>query len=75
MADENQNAIESPFRTFEAVGKMFDKSSKTIGRWVQTVPDFPQPVRVGCSRLFLTDEMAVFVEKLREKRDRKKKKS
>ena len=75
MADEIQNAVESPFLTFEAVGKMFDKSVKTIGRWVQNLPDFPQPVRVGCSRLFLTDEMAVFVEKLRDKRDRKKKKS
>jgi predicted DNA-binding transcriptional regulator AlpA len=63
---------EGPFRTFDAVAKMFGKSVKTIGRWVQTIPGFPQPVQVGCSRLFLADEMEDFVQKLKEKRDRKK---
>ena len=57
MTGGNQNEFESPFRTFEAVAKMFGKSAKTVGRWVQTIPGFPQPVRVGCSRLFLSDEV------------------
>jgi hypothetical protein len=29
-------------------------------------------VRVGCSRLFLSDEVEDFVQRLKEKRDRKK---
>jgi predicted DNA-binding transcriptional regulator AlpA len=61
-----------PFRTFETVGEMFGKSVKTVGRWVQTIPGFPQPVTVGASRLFLADEIDEFIQKLKEKRDRKK---
>ena len=72
MTGGNQNEFGSPFRTFEAVEKMFGKSAKTVGRWVQTIPGFPQPVRVGCSRLFLSDEVEYFVQRLKEKRDRKK---
>ena len=72
MTGGNQNEFESPFRTFEAVAKMFGKSAKTVCRWVQTIPGFPQPVRVGCSRLFLSDEVEDFVQRLKEKRDRKK---
>ena len=49
--------MDSPFQTFEAVAKMFGKSVKTVGRWVQTIPGFPQPVRVGCSKLFLAAEI------------------
>jgi predicted DNA-binding transcriptional regulator AlpA len=71
----NQTEFDSPFRSFEAVGKMFGKSSKTVGRWVQTIPGFPQPVRVGCSQLFLADEVKDFIQKLKEKRDRKKRNS
>ena len=63
---------EGPFRTFETVAKMFGKSAKTVGRWVQTIPGFPQPVRVGCSKLFLAAEIEEFIQKLKEKRDRKK---
>jgi predicted DNA-binding transcriptional regulator AlpA len=62
----------SPFRTFDAVAKMFGKSAKTVGRWVQTIPGFPQPVTVGASRLFMADEVEEFIEKLKEKRDRRK---
>jgi hypothetical protein len=40
MTGGNQNEFESPFRTFEAVAKMFGKSAKTVGRWVQTIPGF-----------------------------------
>ena len=72
MTGGNQNEFESPFRTFEAVAKMFGKSAKTVGRWVRTIPGFPQPVRVGLSRLFLSDEIEDFVQRLKEKRDRKK---
>ena len=64
--------MNSPFQTFEAVAKMFGKSVKTVGRWVQTIPGFPQPVRVGCSKLFLAAEIEEFIQKLKEKRDRKK---
>jgi predicted DNA-binding transcriptional regulator AlpA len=64
--------MENPFQTFEAVAKMFGKSVKTVGRWVQTIPGFPQPVRVGSSRLFLASELEEFVQKLKEQRDRKK---
>jgi predicted DNA-binding transcriptional regulator AlpA len=64
--------MDSPFKTFEAVAKMFGKSVKTVGRWVQTIPGFPQPVRVGCSKLFLSAEIEEFIQKLKEKRDRKK---
>jgi predicted DNA-binding transcriptional regulator AlpA len=72
MTGGNQNKFESPFRTFEAVAKVFGKSAKTVGRWIQTIPGFPQPVTVGASRLFLADEVDEFIQKLKEKRDRKK---
>ena len=64
--------MDGPFQTFGAVAKMFGKSAKTVGRWVQTIPGFPQPVRVGCSKLFLAAEIDEFIQKLKEKRDRKK---
>jgi predicted DNA-binding transcriptional regulator AlpA len=64
--------MDSPFRTFETVAKMFGKSAKTVGRWVQTIPGFPQPVRVGCSKLFLAAEIEEFIQNLKNKRDRKK---
>ena len=65
MTGGNQNEFECPFRTFEAVAKMFGKSAKTVGRWVQTIPGFPHPVRVGCSRLRFSKgfagDLAVYV--------------
>jgi transposase len=39
-AGGNQIELESPFRTFEAVAKIFGKSAKTVGRWVRTIPGF-----------------------------------
>jgi predicted DNA-binding transcriptional regulator AlpA len=69
----SQNAESPIFFTFADVGAMFgQKSAKTIGRWIQTISGFPQPVRVGCSRLFLREEVEAYVEKLKEKRDKGK---
>jgi predicted DNA-binding transcriptional regulator AlpA len=68
-----ENAATPLFLTFADVGKMFGrKSAKTVGRWIQTTKGFPQPVRVGCSRLLLRDEIEVYIEKLKEKRDKGK---
>ena len=72
MNGGNQIEFESPFRTFEAVANMFGKSAKMVGRWVQTIPGFPHPAWVGCSRLFLSDEIEDLVQRLKEKRDRNK---
>ena len=63
----------APFLTFDEVGKMFGKKSvKTVGRWVETIPGFPEPVRIGCSRFFIREEMEGFIQKLKDKRDKKK---
>ena len=61
------------FNSFADVGKLFGgKSAKTVGRWVQTIPGFPQPVRIGCARLFVREEIENFIEKLKEKRSNRK---
>jgi len=68
-----ENAAPPLFLTFADVGAMFGhKSAKTVGRWIQTIPGFPKPVRVGCSRLFIREEVEAYVEKLKEKRDNRK---
>jgi predicted DNA-binding transcriptional regulator AlpA len=69
----SENNVSLIFFTFADVGKMFgEKSAKTVGRWIQTISGFPKPVRVGCSRLFLRDEIEAYIEKLKEKRDKRK---
>jgi predicted DNA-binding transcriptional regulator AlpA len=37
-----------------------------------SIPGFPQPVTVGASRLFLAEEVEEFIQKLKEKRNRRK---
>lgn len=61
------------FYSFAEVGKLFGgKSAKTIGRWLQTIAGFPQPVRLGCARLFIREEIENFIQKLKEKRGNRK---
>ena len=68
-----ENEANPLFFTFADVGKMFGKKSvKTVRRWIESIPGFPQPVRVGCSRFFIGEEIEAFIENLKKKRDRRK---
>ncbi len=46
------------------VASIFGKSTKTIRRWVRTVPNFPKPRKVGRSLLFVRAEIEAYLRDL-----------
>jgi len=38
---------DSVFLNYDKAGKMFGKCAKTIRRWIESIEDFPQPIKMG----------------------------
>jgi predicted DNA-binding transcriptional regulator AlpA len=65
--------VVQPLLSFEEVGERFGKkSARTVRRWVETVPGFPQPVRIGASRLFVPSEVESYLQKLKQQRNKQR---
>jgi predicted DNA-binding transcriptional regulator AlpA len=59
--------------SYVEVGRMFGKCAKTVRRWIQSVEDFPQPIKMGGSWLLLREEVEALIEKRKEERNKRRK--
>jgi predicted DNA-binding transcriptional regulator AlpA len=67
--------MQNNFLTFAEAGKKLGrKSAKTIRRWIEKLPGFPQPIQLGASQVFIEEELDAYVEKLKDDRDRRRSK-
>ena len=58
----------------EAGRKLGRKSAKTIRRWIEKLPGFPQPIPLGASQVLIEEELDAYIEKLKDDRDRRRSK-
>jgi predicted DNA-binding transcriptional regulator AlpA len=60
--------VSSVFVSYEEAGRMLNRCAKTIRRWIESIPDFPQPVENGGSWELVRDELDAYIEKLKKNR-------
>lgn len=66
--DRKRPALPPVVLSTSEVAQICGKSKPTIYRWVDEVPDFPKPFRLGKSNKFLADEIYDYIRKQAEAR-------